>query len=212
MSTYQRTAIRRLAVRGYRSLKDVVVEDIPDIVVLHGPNGSGKSNLLRAAQLLLRAAGQPSLLPTGNVNAVSLSLQDADRELTLRPDDFHFGSIPQIRVALTIELGHRTLRGILPDDLGSKLACLDLAGVFQYDGDKSIRFSSLALYVSRSTVHVHLGDILSVIWPEELDHDAASSLLKHSCRERANPLTARNNTTRIHCQSTILARRASCTP
>ena len=44
-----------LAVSGYRSLRDVVVE-LGDVTVVTGPNGSGKSSLYRALRLLAAAA------------------------------------------------------------------------------------------------------------------------------------------------------------
>ena len=107
MTTYRRTAIRSLSVQWYRSLKEAVLQDLPEIIVLYGPNGSGKSNILRAAQLLLRAAGRPGTLPTSMQEAVSLRFPEADRVLDLRPDDFRHGDLPEIRIALEIELGSK---------------------------------------------------------------------------------------------------------
>jgi len=43
--------ITTLAVRGYRSLRDVVVP-LAQLTVVTGPNGSGKSSLYRALRLL----------------------------------------------------------------------------------------------------------------------------------------------------------------
>ncbi|MHC1791601.1 AAA family ATPase [Solidesulfovibrio sp.] len=50
--------IKRLEVKGFKSLRDVVWEPGP-LTVLIGPNGSGKTNLLRALDLLQK-------FPTGN--------------------------------------------------------------------------------------------------------------------------------------------------
>lgn len=43
--------LKRIHVRGYKSLRDVEVS-LPDLVVLFGPNASGKSNFLDCLQLL----------------------------------------------------------------------------------------------------------------------------------------------------------------
>ena len=43
--------INRLAIAGYRSLRDVVI-DLGPLTVVTGPNGSGKSSLYRALRLL----------------------------------------------------------------------------------------------------------------------------------------------------------------
>lgn len=44
--------IQSLHVKGFRSLADVQLDDIPNPMVLLGPNGAGKSNVLRFFQLL----------------------------------------------------------------------------------------------------------------------------------------------------------------
>src|SRR4051794_37130139 len=91
MSDYKRTAIRRLFIRRYRSIEKIALADLPPIIVLYGPNGSGKSNILRAAQLILRAAARPGELPMKRERSVSVTLPEADQSLDLRPDDFRFG-------------------------------------------------------------------------------------------------------------------------
>jgi predicted ATPase len=52
--------LKRLAVRGFKSLKDVTVE-FPRVAVLFGPNAAGKSNLLDAIQALSRIGTQRTL-------------------------------------------------------------------------------------------------------------------------------------------------------
>ncbi len=52
--------LRRIEIKGYKSLVDVQVELQP-LVVLFGPNGVGKSNFLDALQLLSRMAVSPTL-------------------------------------------------------------------------------------------------------------------------------------------------------
>lgn len=76
--------IKRLEVKGFKSLKDVVWEPGP-LTILIGPNGSGKSNLLHSIQFLQFAAlgnlsgfittmgGLNSLFWDGEGNTISLS-------------------------------------------------------------------------------------------------------------------------------------------
>lgn len=52
--------LKRLAVRGFKSLRDVTVV-FPRMAVLFGPNAAGKSNLLDAIQALSRIATQRTL-------------------------------------------------------------------------------------------------------------------------------------------------------
>lgn len=52
--------LRRLAVRGFKSLEDVEVE-LPRLAVLVGPNAAGKSNLLDAFLMLARAGTERTL-------------------------------------------------------------------------------------------------------------------------------------------------------
>jgi len=52
--------LRRIAIKGFKSLEDVELE-LPRLVVLAGPNAAGKSNLLDALQMLARAGTQRTL-------------------------------------------------------------------------------------------------------------------------------------------------------
>lgn len=52
--------LKRLAVRGFKSLRDVSV-DFPRLAVLFGPNAAGKSNLLDAIQAISRIGTQRTL-------------------------------------------------------------------------------------------------------------------------------------------------------
>lgn len=106
MNGYRRTAIKRLSVRRYRSIEALDLEDLPPIIALYGPNGSGKSNILRAVQLVLRAAGLSKRLPL-TPDADPLSLKEAEELLQIRPDDFRHGDEPEIRISVDIELGAR---------------------------------------------------------------------------------------------------------
>jgi predicted ATPase len=139
MDPYARTAIRRLSIRGFRSIRSLELPEIPDLVVLHGPNGTGKSNLLLATQLVLRAAARPGELPIGREHAISLSLGQADKELGLRPDDFHYGAIPEIRVAVDVALGTQAVE-MVRVPAGRQFARLALEIVVQLASDSELRY------------------------------------------------------------------------
>lgn len=139
MSTYYRTRIRSLRVQGYRSLHDVALEDLPEIVVLHGPNGAGKSNLLRAIQLLLRAMPIGDF-PFGPRAAVSLSLGNANASLQLRPDDFSMGKVPRIRVELRVELGTRALQLALGTAETNGPVMVEIGAMFEMASEATIQF------------------------------------------------------------------------
>ncbi len=135
MGGYVRTMIKTLTVRGYRSLRDVALADLPEVIVLYGPNGSGKSNVLNAARLALRAATYASThAPTGRERPGQIAWEIANKELELRPADFSHGEQPEIRVALEIACGARFLSGRGGIDLGS----LFLDVVFQNRGGPNL--------------------------------------------------------------------------
>ena len=46
--------LESLRIRGFRSLADVEIEDLPDVAVMIGANGSGKSNLIRFFEMISR--------------------------------------------------------------------------------------------------------------------------------------------------------------
>ena len=54
--------IRRIRIRGYKSLRDVELSELSRLVLLFGPNSAGKSNLLDALDLLSRLAREDTLL------------------------------------------------------------------------------------------------------------------------------------------------------
>ncbi|MEX1366951.1 MAG: AAA family ATPase [Nannocystaceae bacterium] len=102
-SGYVRTRISRLKVSGYRSLYDVELTDLPDVLVLLGRNGAGKSNLMRVPGLVLQWAAQAE----GSTRAKPLRLEylEANRLLDLRPTDFSNGRPPELRIELDMQLG-----------------------------------------------------------------------------------------------------------
>jgi hypothetical protein len=140
MPEHIRTRIKALSVRGYRSLRQLELVDLPELIVLFGPNGSGKSNILGAARLALRAAVcAGSRLPWEEEQPGVLSLEEANTELELRPDDFAHGEPPEIRVAMEVALGTRAREVALPPRRMS-FGSLFLDVVFQDPGDKTIRY------------------------------------------------------------------------
>lgn len=46
------TRISRIEIQGFRSLQNVLIENLPEVAVLIGANGSGKSNLIRFFEML----------------------------------------------------------------------------------------------------------------------------------------------------------------
>lgn len=46
------TKIDSITIKGFRSLADIEVSDLPDVTVMIGPNGSGKSNIIRFFEML----------------------------------------------------------------------------------------------------------------------------------------------------------------
>ncbi|AGY56942.1 AAA family ATPase [Gloeobacter kilaueensis] len=54
--------IRRVKITGYKSLRDVEINPLPQITLIFGPNAAGKSNLFDALGLLSRTAGANATL------------------------------------------------------------------------------------------------------------------------------------------------------
>lgn len=155
MTGFNRTAIRRLSIQGYRSIRALELTDLPDLVVLHGPNGAGKSNLLLAVQLILKAAAHGEALALGQENALALSLKAADQELGLRPDDFHHGAPPEIRIVVEIALGGRA--AALAEEHGpQELGTLRASLVIQRAGEDQLRLWFEQADIRRSDANDHL--------------------------------------------------------
>ena len=187
MAEYVRTAIRRLAISGFRSIRSLELRDIPDLVVLHGPNGAGKSNLLLAAQLVLRAAALAGELPVYRESASRLSLAEADKSLGLRPDDFHFGAPPEIRVRLDVTLGTKAAE-ILAAPGESSLGCLKLELVVQQTRPGELFFwfpradidDTISLGRDPDPERNRLRETLVSLREQEAEHRAQMSVLEKS--------------------------------
>lgn len=90
--------LRRVHVRGFRSLFDVEVELAP-LVVLLGPNASGKSNFLEALWLLSRLVNERTL-----ADAFEAPLRGYPAEAFSLPDEGLAGLLSQERAELSIEI------------------------------------------------------------------------------------------------------------
>jgi hypothetical protein len=104
---YQATRIRRLYVRGYRSIRELNLADLPSIVVLHGENGAGKSNVLRAMALPLQWLGRGLTIAATREESARLDYASADSQLGIRRDDFNTSGENEIQFRMEIELGSR---------------------------------------------------------------------------------------------------------
>lgn len=91
--------IRSLSIRGYKSLRQFELEDLPDFAVFAGPNGSGKSAIFESIALLKETVGAylGVTVPQGVVNLAceyaevraefSVSQLEADRVRALQQID-----------------------------------------------------------------------------------------------------------------------------
>ncbi len=86
--------IRRFWARGFRSLREVHIDDFAAFNVFYGPNGAGKSNVLAALELLLRAfhrridrsvTGDGDLTSWRNVEGLDGWLQNLGNRCHLAP-------------------------------------------------------------------------------------------------------------------------------
>lgn len=138
MSTdYSRTRISRIQCLGYRSLHELDLLEIPDLVVMHGPNGAGKSNILRVPWLAMHWASRRRELPTQRSSAWVLTYAEASDELHLRPDDFtKNGNLPEMRLTVELTLGSRAVKTIGGFRVGDSL---HLQAVAQDTGEGRIK-------------------------------------------------------------------------
>lgn len=103
--SFQRTMVTSLRVQGYRSLREVEIADLSSLVVIHGANGTGKSNIIRAVQHILFWASASGFLPSHPQHARELSEISLPSELGITRDDFSRGELPEIRIALEMQVG-----------------------------------------------------------------------------------------------------------
>ncbi len=67
-------------------------------------------------------------------------MHDANKTLGLRPEDFHFGSLPEIWVEMSLELGYRAIASILNIKLGPEPVQLEVNAAFRLVGDSAVQF------------------------------------------------------------------------
>ncbi|MEO7328644.1 MAG: AAA family ATPase [Minicystis sp.] len=115
---YAPTRIRRLYVRGYRSIKELDLVDLPSIVVLHGENGAGKSNILRAMALPLRWLASDGPIAGTRQSSMRLEYVTADAQLGIRRDDFNGSAAHEMQFRIEVEIGSLARLSVpgLPED------------------------------------------------------------------------------------------------
>ncbi len=111
-TAYEPTRIRRLYVRGYRSIHELDLVDLPQIVVLHGENGAGKSNILRAMALPLRWVGSEMTIAANRETSARIDYVSADTQLGIRRDDFNKTGQHEMQFRVEIELGARARQSV----------------------------------------------------------------------------------------------------
>jgi len=135
--------LRKLRVKGFKSLADVTVE-FPRMSVLFGPNSAGKSNLLDAIQALSRIGTERTImdaldgrmirgyafelfaLPEGGISGLtSRSTAQFSIEAELTIPEGRNGRKGRYRYGVDIEIGYRS--GALAN-CGEYLSALSIAG------------------------------------------------------------------------------------
>lgn len=179
---YERTRITALHIENYRSIRELQLNDIPDLVVLHGRNGSGKSNVLGAVSLALRLLG--SNLPVGEEQAGAFTSQTMRASYFIEPDDFYWKS-SRMRLELTLRLGTRVQEGIAPN--GVSLRSLRFAIVVQRVGteyriwfDQLLLNGRVDLLLSRSARKDALGRELDALTAKVTTLQATRAVIKES--------------------------------
>jgi len=132
LAAHKPTRIRRLYVRGYRSIRELELTDLPPIVVLHGENGAGKSNILRAMALPMRWLGSDMEIAGTREESTRIDYVIADAQLGIRRDDFNRLARHEMQFRMEIELGSRAQQSVGGLAEG---ACLDVDIVVQDVGD-----------------------------------------------------------------------------
>ena len=96
--------LKRLAIRGFKSLADVSIE-LPRMAVLFGPNAAGKSNILDAVQALSRI---------GTLRTLSDALAEPIRGFPIEAFSFREGGLQALlgssRASFTLEADLRTAK------------------------------------------------------------------------------------------------------
>lgn len=92
-----RRMLRRIAVKGFKSLLDVD-QELPSLAVFAGPNAAGKSNLLDAIQTLSRLGTERTFS-----DALAEPIRGFPAELFTFPEDGLPGLLAKRRAKLCLE-------------------------------------------------------------------------------------------------------------
>jgi len=90
--------LRRLSIRGFKSIRQAGPIELAPLTVLYGPNASGKSNLIDAVQLLSRLASERTI-----ADALSEPIRGRPLEAFTMPEEGLPGLLAQPSSSLELE-------------------------------------------------------------------------------------------------------------
>ena len=108
--------IRSIEIKNYRSLHDVKMTELDDMVILIGKNGSGKSNILEALELFFTD------IDLQNNSAKSLDASTWYDKRTQRPIDF----------IIELEMNIDDLKSIFNEEICKKLEIKEIESIGTY--------------------------------------------------------------------------------
>ena len=155
-------AVERIRIRGFRSLADIEIRDLPQVAVLIGANGSGKSNLMRFFEMTSWMLWSGRLAEYGVIDPA--------------PDWIHVGS------------GHteanilETARSAGPDGhtAGDVLVLLRRCEVYQFhDTSDDSRFKKRWDVDDNAELRAHGGNLAAVLHGIERDDRRRYELICH---------------------------------
>lgn len=135
-SEHERTKILSLRVRNFRSIRELTIDNLPDIVVFHGENGTGKSNILRAIERAI-VWGSNAIGAGSRAESTLIEAEQLPHTTGLFPSDVTAGQ-SELRIGLCVALGTRANEQLAVDV--PRLSKLELECVLQDVGDNKYRF------------------------------------------------------------------------
>ena len=105
--------VSSLSISGYRSLKDVSVNDIDAVSIIHGLNNSGKSNFLSAVETILAPKFQVETTTTvnrGARSAVTKTRAFHEGRIEHFRDSFYFNMARVVDFTITIDFRDEELK------------------------------------------------------------------------------------------------------